>query len=104
MRRPIEMALVLFALVGMPLCVGLVASSASPASPQRLATAPFVEATLIYVHSHVRSCQWRHGHENVRCTLTNGWTCTIEIQRQTATCITHTTVSSAPILGYGAPG
>jgi hypothetical protein len=72
MRRYVEIWMVHVGLIGVPLIVGMAASSQPGTSPQHLATAPFVEATLIYVHSPACSCQWRHGHENVRCTLTNG--------------------------------
>jgi hypothetical protein len=103
MRRLAGIVIVLVALVGVPVIVGVVASSQPGSAPEPLAAAPFAEGTLIYVQPRARNCVWRSGHANLRCKLTNGWTCTIEIEHQTAVCLTQTTVSSEPLLGYGAP-
>jgi hypothetical protein len=90
------------ALVAIPAGVGAIAS-AQPAAPHRLADEPFVRPYLAWLSSPAVACTWTRGHADVRCLTAAGERCTVEIGRQRVVCVTRQSVSSAPLIGYGAP-
>jgi len=102
MRRFTASLVAAVVLVVVPVGVGALAT-AQPAAPHRLADEPFVRPYLGWVSSPAVACTWTHRHADVRCLTANGQRCTVEIQRQKVVCGITQTVSSAPIIGYGAP-
>lgn len=79
MRRPFEIALVVLALVALPLGVVVVASSQPTtftSASARAVLAPVIGASTTHGgHLHPIDCRWTRDHTHVTCRVAGGGSC-----------------------------
>lgn len=86
MRRSLEVAVVVIVLVGVPLCVAVVARS-GPAPPARVESAlSYVRPLLVGTGSTATRCEWTQQHSHIYCTLNGHGSCSFDTTRHSGTC------------------
>jgi hypothetical protein len=86
MRRALEVVLVVFVLVAVPISVAVVARSEPSSGPPQLSAAAFAQPILALAHLTPTHCRWTNGHAGVECAMKGGGTCTFQLGAHTGTC------------------
>lgn len=88
MRRHLEAALVVIALVIVPLGVALVARS-EPGPPADVPSAISLAQQVLRATSYTATgCEWRQQHTTIYCTLKGGGSCSLQTTQDSGTCST----------------
>jgi hypothetical protein len=86
-NRKLELALIVLALIGLPIAAGVIAATGRSAPHTTSAFASF--APLVRELGYTpTSCEWTQGHGNASCTLRGGGSCSFAVSSHTGSCTT----------------
>jgi hypothetical protein len=86
LSRKLEVALVALALVGLPVCAGLVARSGAKAPPRPVSALAFAKPLVRDVGFAAARCAWSPGRTRADCSLRGGGTCSFDVREHTGSC------------------
>jgi hypothetical protein len=86
MSRSLEIAVVVLALVGLPVVAGLVARAGSRASPAPASALAFARPLVRDTGFTAARCTWSPDHTRDDCALRGGGSCSFDLRAHTGSC------------------